>query len=105
MSYRDAEIVDPGARLNCIVGPNGTGKSSIVCALCVGLGGTLKLTERGDQIRSCVHGEGKQRDEHGRLIESGFVETELVDGHGDGRNLTVCLGVCVSKKKAWSPWP
>ena len=47
----------------------------------------------------------KQRDEHGRLIESGFVETELVDGHGDGRNLTVCLGVCVSKKKAWSPWP
>ena len=29
MSYTDAEIVDPGPQLNCIIGANGTGKSSI----------------------------------------------------------------------------
>ena len=44
MSYRDAEIADVGTKLNCIIGPNGTGKSSIVCAMCVGLGGSLGVT-------------------------------------------------------------
>jgi len=102
MSYRDAEIADPGAQLNCIVGPNGTGKSSIVCAMCVGLGGPLKLTERGDNIKACVHGEGKNIDEHGRLITCGFVETELVDGNGPGRNLTVRLDFDVDNKKKWT---
>ena len=101
MSYRDADIVDPGTRLNCIVGPNGTGKSSIVCAMCVGLGGQLKLTGRGDEIRSCVHGEGKTPDEQGQLITSGFVETELVDGSGPGRNLTVRLDFNVDNRTSW----
>ena len=32
----------------------GTGKSSIVCALCVGLGGPLKVTERGDNVCTVV---------------------------------------------------
>ena len=54
MSYRDAEIADPGTRLNCIIGPNGSGKSSIVCAMCVGLGGSLGVTERGDKIKECM---------------------------------------------------
>ena len=101
MSYRDAEIADPGSQLNCIVGPNGTGKSSIVCAMCVGLGGPLKLTERGDQIKSCVHGEGQHKDEKGQLITSGFVETELVDGVSPGRNLTVRLDFNIENKKEW----
>ena len=102
MSYRDAEINDPGTRLNCIVGPNGTGKSSIVCAMCVGLGGPLKITGRGDNIKSCVHGEGKTPDEHGKPIRSGFVETELVDGNGAGRNLVVRLDFDVDNKEMWS---
>ena len=29
MSYRDAEIADVGTKLNCIIGPNGTGKSTL----------------------------------------------------------------------------
>ncbi len=28
----------PGPYLNMIIGPNGTGKSSIACAICLGLG-------------------------------------------------------------------
>ena len=51
--------------------------------MCVGLGGPIKLTERGDQIKSCVHGEGKAVDASGKLITAGFVETELVHSHPD----------------------
>lgn len=42
LTYSDAEF-HPGPRLNLILGPNGTGKSSIVCALCVGLAGSTKV--------------------------------------------------------------
>ena len=43
LTYNDAEFY-PGPRLNVILGPNGTGKSSIVCALCVGLGASTKVS-------------------------------------------------------------
>lgn len=43
LTYSDAEF-HPGPRLNLILGPNGTGKSSIVCALCVGLAGSTKVS-------------------------------------------------------------
>lgn len=101
MSYTDAEIVDPGPQLNCIIGANGTGKSSIVCALCVGLGGPLKITERGDKISACVHGGGSVKDSQGNLIDSGYVETELVDGNGPGRNLVVRLDFDMRDKEIW----
>ena len=101
MSYRDAEIIDPGTRLNCIVGPNGTGKSSIVCAMCVGLGGPLKITGRGDKIQACVHGEGKTLDEKGVAITTGYVETEIVGGSDNGGNLTIRLDFDVANKKNW----
>ncbi|GMF09361.1 unnamed protein product [Phytophthora lilii] len=42
LTYSDAEF-HPGPRLNLILGPNGTGKSSIVCALCVGLAGSTRF--------------------------------------------------------------
>ena len=101
MSYRDAEIIDPGPRLNCIVGPNGTGKSSVVCAMCVGLGGPLTITGRGDAVKACVHGEGTTKDDKGQPIRSGYVETELVDGSGPGRNLLVRLDFDVENRKTW----
>ncbi|KAL1498661.1 hypothetical protein AB1Y20_013974 [Prymnesium parvum] len=101
MSYTDAEISEPGERLNCIIGPNGTGKSSIVCAMCVGLGGPLKVTERGDKISACVHGEGNSKDRRGKRIERGFVETELVDGNAPGDNLVVRLDFDIHNKEEW----
>ena len=32
-------ISKPGPRLNLVIGPNGTGKSSLVCAIAIGLAG------------------------------------------------------------------
>lgn len=38
LTYYDVQI-NPGPDLNLVMGPNGTGKSSILCAICLGLGG------------------------------------------------------------------
>lgn len=51
--------VYPGPNLNVIVGANGTGKSSIVCALCLGLAGKPSFIGRADKVtmkfcKSCV---------------------------------------------------
>ncbi|KAG5456350.1 MAG: P-loop containing nucleoside triphosphate hydrolase protein [Olpidium bornovanus] len=47
----DSVEVRPGPNLNMIIGPNGTGKSTIVCAIALGLGGgtnvRLKATRCG----------------------------------------------------------
>lgn len=37
VTYTLAEFF-PGPRLNMVIGPNGTGKSTLVCAICLGLG-------------------------------------------------------------------
>ncbi|KAM6328979.1 structural maintenance of chromosomes protein 5 isoform 1-T1 [Alca torda] len=42
--------VHPGPNLNMIVGANGTGKSSIVCAICLGLAGKPSFTGRADKV-------------------------------------------------------
>ena len=38
-------------RLNVVIGPNGTGKSTILCAICLGLGGQPTLLGRADDAR------------------------------------------------------
>jgi Mg-chelatase subunit ChlI len=37
VTYTAAEFF-PGPKLNMVIGPNGTGKSTLVCAICLGLG-------------------------------------------------------------------
>lgn len=37
VTYTEAEF-KPGPSLNMVIGPNGTGKSTLVCAICLGLG-------------------------------------------------------------------
>lgn len=37
VTYTASEFF-PGPRLNMVIGPNGTGKSTLVCAICLGLG-------------------------------------------------------------------
>ncbi|XP_070794733.1 structural maintenance of chromosomes protein 5 isoform X1 [Pituophis catenifer annectens] len=43
-------VVLPGPHLNMIVGANGTGKSSIVCAICLGLAGKPSFIGRAEKV-------------------------------------------------------
>ena len=66
MTYSDVEM-EPGPRLNVILGPNGTGKSSFVCALAIGLAGSTKLLGRSSELKEFVK----------RGEESGYSEITL----------------------------
>ncbi|MCP9263267.1 Structural maintenance of chromosomes protein 5 [Dirofilaria immitis] len=44
----------PGPNLNIIVGPNGTGKSTIMCGLCLAVGGTPKLLGRSELLADYI---------------------------------------------------
>jgi chromosome segregation ATPase len=43
-----------GPRLNVIIGPNGCGKSTIMCAICIGLGGKPSVIGRNDNLNEYI---------------------------------------------------
>lgn len=56
VTYTDAEF-HPGPHLNMVIGPNGTGKSTLVCAICLGLGWGPQLLGRAkDPAEFVKHG-------------------------------------------------
>ncbi|KAM3617031.1 uncharacterized protein V6R79_001296 [Siganus canaliculatus] len=69
----DYSVVYPGPDLNMIVGANGTGKSSIVCAICLGLAGKTAILGRGDKVGLYVK----------RGCNKGYVEIELYKKDGN----------------------
>ncbi|KAF9347906.1 Structural maintenance of chromosomes protein 5 [Mortierella sp. AD094] len=62
----------PGPNLNMIIGPNGTGKSTIVCALALGLGWNTNLLGRAKDISEFV--------KHG--ADKGWIEIVLCNKNG-----------------------
>ncbi|KAL8871981.1 MAG: hypothetical protein Q9174_002305, partial [Haloplaca sp. 1 TL-2023] len=57
VTYTAAEFL-PGPSLNMVIGPNGTGKSTLVCAICLGLGwGPQHLGRAKDVSEFVKHGE------------------------------------------------
>uniref|UniRef100_A0A452IPY8 Structural maintenance of chromosomes protein 5 n=1 Tax=Gopherus agassizii TaxID=38772 RepID=A0A452IPY8_9SAUR len=66
LTYDNCEVC-PGPHLNMIVGANGTGKSSIVCAICLGLAGKPSFIGRADKVGLYVK----------RGCSKGLVEIEL----------------------------
>ncbi|XP_051166122.1 structural maintenance of chromosomes protein 5 [Leptopilina boulardi] len=50
----DKAVFIPGRNLNLIIGPNGTGKSTIVCAIVLGLAGKPKVIGRAEKIADYV---------------------------------------------------
>ena len=71
LTYQTDTTVRPGPRLNMVVGPNGTGKSSIVCAICIGLNGKPELLGRSSNLYDFIT----------RGEEKGFIELELQAFH------------------------
>ncbi|PWW78494.1 P-loop containing nucleoside triphosphate hydrolase protein [Tuber magnatum] len=65
----------PGPNLNMVIGPNGTGKSTIVCAICLGLGSSPANLGRAKEISEFV--------KHG--CETATIEIEL-QGKENERN-------------------
>ncbi|ETN37297.1 uncharacterized protein HMPREF1541_08288 [Cyphellophora europaea CBS 101466] len=56
VTYTKAEFF-PGPSLNMVIGPNGTGKSTLVCAICLGLGWPPTLLGRAKDLGEFVkHG-------------------------------------------------
>ncbi|XP_063905128.1 structural maintenance of chromosomes protein 5-like [Zophobas morio] len=56
VTYSYAELF-PGPNLNMILGPNGTGKSTMVAAIILGLGGNPKTVGRGHKVSEYVKHE------------------------------------------------
>ena len=78
-----------GPHLNIIIGPNGTGKSSIVCALCLGLGGKTNLLGRAREVGEFV--------KHG--TNQATIELELYNK--DGLNYTIKRLITRDNKSDW----
>mmetsp|Transcript_14487 Transcript_14487/g.23628 ORF Transcript_14487/g.23628 Transcript_14487/m.23628 type:complete len:1118 (-) Transcript_14487:142-3495(-) len=78
LTYDDVEFF-PGPRLNVVVGPNGTGKSTILCAICLGLGGQPPLLGRADDARLFIKHEKDQA----------IIEIELAPHHPGGKTHTL----------------
>ncbi|KAG1750955.1 P-loop containing nucleoside triphosphate hydrolase protein [Suillus occidentalis] len=77
----------PGPYLNMILGPNGTGKSSIACAICLGLNWPPSILGRANEISSFV--------KHGK--ESGYIEIELKGAKGQ-KNLVIRRNLSAKSK-------
>jgi len=71
MTYDDITL-RPGPKMNFVIGPNGTGKSSLVCALAVGLSASTSVLGRGKKEDAFV--------KKGRL--EGYTEIELHNESG-----------------------
>jgi structural maintenance of chromosomes protein 5 len=80
VTYEHAEF-RPGPNLNMIIGPNGTGKSSLVCAICLGLGYHSNVLGRATTFGEFV--------KHGR--DHATVEIELQKRPHDPANFVVKL--------------
>ncbi|KAJ3254867.1 Structural maintenance of chromosomes protein 5 [Boothiomyces macroporosus] len=57
LTYSKTEFY-PGPNMNMVIGPNGTGKSTVVCAIALGLGGKTDVLGRAKELQEFVkHGE------------------------------------------------
>ncbi|KAE9380162.1 P-loop containing nucleoside triphosphate hydrolase protein [Stipitochalara longipes BDJ] len=82
VTYENAEFF-PGPNLNMVIGPNGTGKSSLVCAICLGLGWGPQHLGRAGQVGEFV--------KHGN--SDAYVEIELQRRPNESRNHVVRLRI------------
>ncbi|TKA81880.1 hypothetical protein B0A55_01578 [Friedmanniomyces simplex] len=90
VTYSNAEF-NPGPNLNMVIGPNGTGKSTLVCAICLGLGWKPDNLGRAKNIGEFVKHGAKQAE----------IEIELAaDPAKHASNITVKTRIWVGRKQA-----
>lgn len=82
VTYERAEFF-PGPNLNMVIGPNGTGKSSLVCAICLGLGYPASTLGRASSPGEFV--------KHGK--DHAIVEIELQKRPQDRQNYVFRLKI------------
>ncbi|KAJ9155281.1 Structural maintenance of chromosomes protein 5 [Pleurostoma richardsiae] len=82
VTYEHAEFY-PGPNLNMVIGPNGTGKSSLVCAICLGLGYHSNVLGRASSFGEFV--------KHGK--DTAIVEVELQKRRRDRANYVIRLRI------------
>ncbi|OTB01820.1 hypothetical protein M426DRAFT_25280 [Hypoxylon sp. CI-4A] len=82
VTYEHAEF-NPGPNLNMVIGPNGTGKSSLVCAICLGLGFHPKHLGRASNVGEFV--------KHGK--ETAIVEIELQSEPNERHNHVIRMQI------------
>ena len=80
-------VVLPGPRLNLIIGPNGTGKSSIVNAVCICFAGRLGLLGRSGDLASFVRHGAEQA-----TVEVWLHDAEVPNGTVKVRRVFDCDG-------------
>ncbi|KAK4133334.1 SMC5-like protein [Trichocladium antarcticum] len=93
VTYEEAEFF-LGPNLNMVIGPNGTGKSSLVCAICLGLGYSSNVLGRASALGEFVkHGqdEAEIEVELQRLPEhtENYIVALIIKREDNGRKFTI----------------
>ncbi|KAL2133334.1 hypothetical protein VTI74DRAFT_2529 [Chaetomium olivicolor] len=82
VTYEEAEFF-LGPNLNMVIGPNGTGKSSLVCAICLGLGYSSNVLGRASAFGEFV--------KHGKDEAEIEVELQRKPEHSDNYVVGLCI--------------
>jgi chromosome segregation ATPase len=92
VTYEEASF-HPGPNLNMVIGPNGTGKSSLVCAICLGLGYSPIHLGRAQKVGEFV--------KHGK--DDATIEIELQARPQDDENHIIKVRIIRDgdKRKWW----
>lgn len=77
----DYSMVFPGPRLNVILGPNGTGKSTITHAICLACAGSAATVGRSPDLKQFV--------KHNKEGEECFVEVDIFEKPDSGKVLRI----------------
>ncbi|CAG9792336.1 unnamed protein product [Diatraea saccharalis] len=90
VTYKQVELY-PGTSLNVIIGPNGTGKSTFVCAIILGLCGKTSVIGRAKKISDYVRSG----------CQSATIEIELYQQPGQ-RNVIITRNFNLKDVSTWS---
>ncbi|XP_053620160.1 structural maintenance of chromosomes protein 5 [Plodia interpunctella] len=90
VTYKEVELF-PGRSLNMIIGPNGTGKSTFVCAIILGLCGKTSVIGRAKKISEYVR----------RGCQESSIEIELYQQQGK-RNVIITRTFNLKDSSTWS---